>query len=75
MQCLFENKKYLDLYIHPFLRRFLTGFWALFTIQKVADGTIISTRMLVLIHSVYIIFGILMLKDKEYKYEPLYEIK
>lgn len=65
---------WICIFIH-FLEDFLTGFWALFTIQKVADGTIISTRMLVLIHSVYIIFGILMLKDKEYKYEPLYEIK
>ncbi len=62
-----------------FLEDFFTGFWAIvstaaLTSQSV-DGTIANMFMLVAVHSVYIIFGVIMLKSKKWEYRPLIENK
>lgn len=58
-----------------FLEDFFTGFWAIvsssaFAAQSV-DGTVAGMAMLVAVHSVYVIFGVLMLKRKKWQYQPL----
>ncbi len=51
-----------------FLEDFFTGFWAIVSTSAVAvqvvDGTIANMFLLVSVHLVYVIFGVLMLKEK-----------
>ena len=58
-----------------FLEDFFTGFWVLVSSEALlsqgTDGPIIATVLLVAVHSVYVIFGIMMIKDKEFRYTPL----
>lgn len=62
-----------------FLEDFFTGFWAMVSTSAAAaqttDGTITNMILLVAVHSVYIIFGIIMLKSKKWNYQPLKEKK
>lgn len=55
-------------FIH-FWEDFFTGFWAVVSTSAAAaqttDGDIMSIVLLVAVHSVYVIFGIFMLKGKE----------
>lgn len=60
-----------------FLEDFFTGFWAMVStsaaVAQTVDGTITNMCLLVAVHSVYILFGILMLKNKKLQYRPLIE--
>ncbi len=62
-----------------FFEDFFTGFWAIIStsaqVSQTVDGTIANMFLLVAVHSVYVIFGILMLKSKKWQYQPLTEIK
>ena len=62
-----------------FLEDFFTGFWAIVSTSAAAaqaiDGTIANMFLLVGVHLVYIIFAVLMLKDKKWEYEPLAKCK
>ncbi len=62
-----------------FLEDLFTGFWAIVSsnaaIAQTVDGTIGGICMLVAVHSVYVIFGIVMLKSKKWKYQSLLECK
>lgn len=57
---------WIGVFIH-FLEDFLTGFWAVVSTSAAAaqhtDGTVMGTVLLVAVHSIYVIFGILMLRD------------
>ena len=63
------------IYIIHFLEDFFTGFWAIVSTSAAAaqaiDGTIANMFMLVGVHLVYILFGVLMLKDRKWEYAPL----
>lgn len=62
-----------------FFEDFFTGFWAIVStsaaVAQTVDGTVLNMFMLVAVHSVYVIFGVIMLKCKKskWKYMPLYE--
>lgn len=60
-----------------FAEDFFTGFWALVStsaaVAQTVDGTVLNIVMLVTVHSVYVIFGIVMLKNKKWQYLPLTE--
>lgn len=62
-----------------FLEDLFTGFWAIVSssaaIAQTVDGTIGNMVMLVAVHSIYVIFGIIMLKSKKWKYQPLIDCK
>ncbi|MDE7106657.1 MAG: CPBP family intramembrane metalloprotease [Anaeroplasmataceae bacterium] len=62
-----------------FLEDLFTGFWGVVSssaaIAQTVDGTIGSMVMLVAIHSVYVIFGIIILKSKKWKYQSLTDCK
>ena len=62
-----------------FLEDLFTGFWAIVSssaaLAQTVDGTIGNIVMLVSVHSIYVIFGIIMLKSKKWKYLPLNERK
>lgn len=62
-----------------FLEDFFTGFWAIVSTSAAAaqsvDGTIANMFLLVAMHSVYLLFGVLMLKSKNWQYQPLHEKK
>lgn len=59
---------WICVFIH-FLEDFFTGFWAVVSTSGAAaqtiDGDIMSTVLLVAVHSVYVIFGIFMLKGND----------
>lgn len=53
-----------------FLEDFSTGLWSVFSDEALAatqnqDGSIMQVILLVAVHSIYVIFGVLMLKSKE----------
>lgn len=58
-----------------FFEDFFTGFWAIVSTTaataQTVDGTVANMFMLVAVHSVYILFGVLMLKSKKWQYQPL----
>ena len=60
-----------------FLEDLFTGFWAIVSTSaaaaQAADGTIANMFLLVGVHLVYIIFGVLMLKEKKWEHAPLTE--
>ncbi|MDE7394666.1 MAG: CPBP family intramembrane metalloprotease [Clostridiales bacterium] len=60
-----------------FLEDFFTGFWALVStsaaIAQTIDGTIAGMLLLVAVHTVYVLFGVLMLKSKKWQYQPLFK--
>ncbi len=60
-----------------FLEDFFTGFWAMVStsaaVAQTVDGTVANILILVAVHSVYLIFGIIMLKSKKWQYRPLIE--
>ena len=62
-----------------FLEDLFTGFWAIVSssaaLAQTVDATIGNIVMLVSVHSIYVIFGIIMLKSKKWKYLPLNERK
>ncbi len=62
-----------------FLEDFFTGFWALISTSAAAaqtvDGTIANMFLLVAVHLIYIVFGVIMLKSKNWQYRPLIENK
>ncbi len=62
-----------------FLEDFFTGFWAIVStsaaVAQTVDGTITNMLLLVAVHSVYVVFGVIMLKSKKWEYRPLIENK
>ena len=58
-----------------FLEDFFTAYWAIVSTDADAaqtiDGTVANMFMLVGVHLVYIIFGVLLLKIKKWRYLPL----
>ena len=62
-----------------FFEDFFTGFWTIVSTTAAAaqavDGTAANMLLLVGVHLVYIIFGVLMLKDRKWEYAPLTKCK
>ena len=62
-----------------FLEDFFTGFWAIVSTSaadaQTRDGTITNMVVLVSVHLVYVVFGILMLKDKKWEYTSLRRVE
>ena len=58
-----------------FLEDLFTGFWAIVSISaaeaQMVDGTFANMLLLVGVHLVYVVFGVLMLKDDKWEYAPL----
>ena len=55
-----------------FAEDFLTGFWALFVSSAGrSDASVGNMALLCAVHSVYVIFGVLMLRDKHFSYQPI----
>ena len=75
MQFICEHAIYGYALSFIFLEDLFTGFWAVVSTSAAAaqaiDGTIANMFLLVGVHLVYIIFGVLMLKDKKREYIPL----
>ncbi len=58
-----------------FTEDFLTGLWPLFSSKALAassmDAPLLNVVGLVALQSVYVLFGVILLKDKKWHYEPL----
>ncbi len=65
---------WICVFIH-FLEDFSSGFWSICSteaaLQEGVDGPVAGTILLVVVHSVYVIFGILMLRDKTWTYQSI----
>ena len=79
LSCIYIRTKniYIGLTIH-FLEDIFTMCWLLFSNDAFnnqnVDGNLLNTTMLVLVHIIYVIAGIFMIKDKRYEYENIMEV-
>lgn len=78
LSCVYIRTKniYIGCTIH-FLEDLFTMVWLLVNVSyfenQNVDGEILNTLGLVAVHSIYVIFGILMIKDKRYEFRNIME--